>query len=133
MNSIEYKCIACNYITKSKSKINIHVKTDKHKESMKEDKPYKCYYCNNYKGSYDKWNLYQHVKKYHPNEGYSNLSIIQCKKRINKLLAYFKKNNIDPNDYINYYYYASNIKTLDKQSYNDFLIDLLFVKNLFNS
>jgi len=129
---IEYRCKACDIKFDSESKVNRHLKTAKHKKQQDVNAPHKCPYCN-YKG-YSSFLKYLHIRNKHKNLKYDkNISVKECKKKINLLLIKFRTNNIDPNKFFNYRYYAVNIKTLNKVQLNDFYKELKYVDENVNS
>lgn len=126
---IEFRCKACDKKFDSETKIMKHLLTKKHKKQEDENAIYSCAYCP-YKG-YNSFLKYLHERNKHKDKNkINNLEIEDCKKRINLLLIIFRNNNIDPNKYFNYKYYAVNIDTLNKIQFNDFYKELKNVKKI---
>jgi len=126
MFCVSYYCEACEKKFTSKAKIDKHIKTKKHKTRVDKNAPYKCDICS-YKG-YNPFLFYLHKRNIHNILSDRTYDKKKCIQKINKILIKFKRYNIDPNKYFNYKYYATNIKSLDKAEYNDFLKELQNIK-----
>ena len=126
---IEFRCKACDIKFDTEAKIRKHLMTNKHKKQQDKNATQKCPYCS-YKG-YSSFLKYLHIRNKHSNlKVDKNLNIDECKKKINILLVLFKNNNIDPNKFFNYKYYAVNIHKLNKVQLNDFHKELKHVKKI---
>ena len=125
---IEYHCTICHFRTKKQSSLERHLLTKKHIKMSEENPKFKCPHCETYAG-HSSFLRYMHIRRVHKDKTYDKyLTITECKKKINTLLEYFMKKEVDPNEYMNYAYYAKNIQQLSKVELNEFLRELQSVQ-----
>jgi len=154
INKVEpkYTCVDCDYNSLWSSHWERHINSLSHKRNTKQTQPKfnECSLCS-YK-SYNKKNFVYHIKRHKTEQ--TNLKKILfkaglkdvdeeikdvdeeiktepiikdkdvLKNDINKILMYCIENNLDPNKYFNYGYYAKNINDLNIIELNDFLIEI---------